>query len=245
MSTQYIVKLGGSLITDKNTQDTFDELGILACVDWLHLNKKSIQTIVLGGGSFGHIAATKLIKNWSSITVSQRKKQIQTIQQSMQVLRKYLSRALGEKGITSVAVSPEKYSSINKTVQACAEVIKSGNILLTHGAVLMDTQKLTIVSSEDIMMDLVRHIDSADGAKKNFEYVFFTKTKGVLDADGAIIPRIKTAAVIETFGTPNDTTGGMAQKLKNAFTLAATGNAVWITHPSIFGDGRGTKIVGE
>lgn len=245
MSTQYIIKLGGSLITDKNSQDTFDESGIAACVDWLFLNKKSVRCVVLGGGSFGHIAAKKLQSDWKNISLQDKKTQIQAIQDSMQVLRKYLYQALVEKGIETVSVSPCDYGSIDKTVSACAEVIASGNILLTHGAVLMDTKKLTIVSSEDSMVPLAQHPAISAGAKKNFAYVFFTKTKGVLDTDGNIIPVINSESVVETFGTNNDTTGGMAQKLQNAFMLAATGNDVWITHPSIFGDGGGTKIIAQ
>jgi isopentenyl phosphate kinase len=245
MTQSYIVKLGGSLITDKNTQDTFDQKGIKSCIDWLSMNKENVRMIVIGGGSFGHIAAKKLQSSWKNISLQDKKKQIQAIQDSMQVLYEHLKNALLERGIETISVSPCDYESLSKAVDRCVAVMQSGSILLTHGDVMPNTDTLTIVSSEDMMLQSVCHGAISAEAKKNYQYVFFTKTKGVLDSDGNIIPVIKSESVIETFGTANDTTGGMKQKLANAFTLAETGNEVWITHPSIFADGGGTSIVRE
>lgn len=237
-----LIKLGGSLITDKTRAKTFRPervRRIATQVVRLRDLSQSIRIIIgHGSGSFGHFEARK----YGTLEGVQTERERQGFVQVGAVAAELSQLVLGEfhaAGLPTMRFQP------SSTIVASDKRIKSFDsraltmaldqqlIPLIHGDVALDERiGGTIISTEALFAHLVGQL----GVQL---IILLGEVDGVLDQKGELIPRITPTSVVdvrsalaESHGV--DVTGGMLQKVETMVALVRD-------HPSlavIIADGR-------
>ncbi len=239
----FLVKLGGSVITDKARTRTFraDIAERLA----KELAEASMSgVLVTGAGSFGHILAKKYKLNQGIIDCSLDQIQgLSHVQRDVRLLNLKVCDALLKKKLSPVSMPPSamvrckggKIESID--LKFFKLYLKLGTIPVTFGDVVLDSTSGFCICSGDLMMEVL---------SKNFKFdfaVFVTDVDGVFDADPKMDP---SANLIKEFSigkrpmgdaqlsneecnsSVNDVTGKMRGKIACALNIASTGTDVYI-----------------
>nr|MBI5455934.1 hypothetical protein [Candidatus Levybacteria bacterium] len=223
-----LVKLGGSIITDKKIAYLARKSIIRRLAKEL---KQSKQNIILahGSGSFGHTSAVKFGGKKGYIS----KIGIARVARDAMEINRIVMGILITEGIPAVSFRPmgmiltsagKIEDSFFKSVE---EVIKQGLIPVVYGDVIWDKKwKSTIYSGETILNKLAMYL-----RKKNFNIkriIQVGQTNGVYD------DRKKTIPIITNKTWPNlkkfifelktkDVTGGMQHKVEDALKMANLG----------------------
>ena len=235
-----VIKLGGSLITDKTQPFTVREevIGRLAreiAEGWdAHGGR-----VVLGhgSGSFGHVAAERsgLLDNHSD---TPRARGMSQTQQAAFALHRRVTDALRDAGIPVFSFSPSSafVASAGEPAQVQVEPVRRalelGAVPVAYGDVVMDRERgATICSTETVLRAL---IDGLAGNIKTRRVLWFGDTEGVYDAGGQTIeelPPDEIDSLLEDVGAPSgtDVTGGMRHRLHVARELAHRGIPSLIT----------------
>lgn len=226
-----IIKLGGSLITDKSRPMLAREKIIARIAKEIKIASELYSGKLLighGSGSFGHSSAAKYqtqkgIINKASI------KGVSEVADVASRLTKIVIKHFRKAGIPAVAFAPgsfivsEKQKEKRFFVEPIKEALKRGVVPLVYGDVVFDkSQGFGIFSTEKVINVLVR------GLSKDFKIeriVYLGVTNGVYDETGKTIPTIspKTfSKVRKTLGGAGatDVTGGMIHKVKESLELA-------------------------
>ncbi|MEM0158963.1 MAG: isopentenyl phosphate kinase [Thermoplasmataceae archaeon] len=217
-----ILKLGGSVITDKKRYRTFKRTATENIISQLKPYSNSGIVVVHGGGSFGHIASRKygLPGALSELT----RKGASIVHADMMDLNqsvvKIINRVLGP----CLGVPPSTAGS--DLTNKIAELAGSGFIPVTFGDVMVEPGRVRIISGDEIMLDLATKF-RPDMA------IFFSDVDGVYDKD----PRLHSDAVLqaEVKIEPEaensdviDVTGGMLAKIKAMKRIASVGTNVYL-----------------
>lgn len=257
----FIIKLGGSVITDKSRENFFKQ----EISDRLasEIKKADIKTILIhGAGSFGHILAKKYKLNQGF----ENKDQLygfSLTHAKVQKLNSFILESLHENGISSVSIPPHSVLKLNnhKSLRFDHFIFKDyldmGFTPVTFGDVVLDEKLGFSICSGDLLVQLIA---------KHFhpEKVIF-----VIDEDGLFTsnPKIdKNAELIEeitldelldlTTSLDNhaDVTGGMEGKItaiKNIAesgidTILLNGNKPDRLYKVLIGEKvKSTKIIGD
>jgi isopentenyl phosphate kinase len=225
-----ILKLGGSVITDKSKECLFRK----KIVDNLSKEiKKANKEIILihGAGSFGHIQAKKyqLDKGYND------KKQLygfSVTHERVQRLNTMVLKSLQENGILAVSISPHSIVKLDNhkltdlNYKIFEEYLANHFTPVTFGDVVLDNRlKFSICSGDLLSIALAKHFKP--------EKVIY-----VIDVDGLYTsnPKInKNAKLIEsstikqlenlktTLDSHDDVTGGMGGKIDAIKTIAQLG----------------------
>lgn len=249
-----ILKIGGSVITDKNTEENIakhDEIDRIA-KEISGFEGKLI--IVHGAGSFGHPQAKKY-----QITDKFNAKGSIITHNSVKVLNQLFTDYLVDNNVNAVSLHP-----MNNTVSENGRILEmfldNINIMLDnnitpvlHGDVVMDTVKGTsVISGDQIVPYLAVHMEASSigiGSIKD----------GVLDDKGnllKIITHENFKNVKNYIGSSEgtDVTGGMLGKVTELLELnEITGSTSYIFNAgkpgnvSMFlqGNGIGTSVTGS
>jgi len=230
MTELIMLKLGGSLITDKKKPytarpETIKRIAkeIKEAIDEKH------QKLLIGhgGGSFPHQSATKYgthkgIINAGSI------KGIALVQNDAARLNRIVVDALIDAGINAVSIQPSSSAiSENSRIKtwdtfAIEKYLELGIVPVPYGDVGLDEkQGCCILSTEEILTFLAKKL----GSKK---IILAGKTEGVLTGDGKLIPEIteKNFNEIKAHlkGSDGaDATGGMIHKVERMLEFAKHG----------------------
>ncbi|MGP6208001.1 isopentenyl phosphate kinase [Cuniculiplasma sp. SKW3] len=204
-----IIKIGGSLITDKGEYRKFNEKNAREMIKEI---SKDQFILVHGGGSFGHIASKKygLPGKISKETIFGSC----VVKNDMALLNNHVVSIMMDEGIPAIGFSPfnlwngEKfdYSPVKKA-------FKSGIVPVLYGDAFIDHETIKIESGDDIMVDL------ADIFKPEYA-IFLSDVDGVFDDDPK---KNKNSKLIRQFngesikfqGVENDVTGGMLKKFNS------------------------------
>jgi isopentenyl phosphate kinase len=239
-----LVKLGGSLITDKRTKDTVreDVLERLAA-ELFRAAGSSPERVVLGhgGGSFGHAPAARCGLNRGALSPEQLPGVAET-QERTAVLHGLVVAALRRAGAVPFSLSPSSFvlarSGRPTSVRAepLVRALEVGVLPVVHGDVVLDLDwGAAVCSTERLFLALVPRLARAGWTVRRA--LWLGETEGVWDGEGRTIERIDVRAAARlggvVSGSPSaDVTGGMAHRLETAARLARLGVASWI------GDGR-------
>jgi isopentenyl phosphate kinase len=230
-----IIKLGGSLITDKKTPLKARE-GVIARLakEIVSAAKTYRGKIIIGhgSGSFGHSAAAKYqTQKGLSSSLSLRKK-LQGVSEVADVasrLTKIVVKHLRRAGIPAVAFAPGSFIYADKQkgkrffVEPIKEALKREVVPLVYGDVVFDkSQGYGIFSTEKVINVLVK------GLAKDYQFdriIYCGDTNGVYGADGKAIPVINSAnfsKIKKAIGISGatDVTGGMYHKVAESLKLA-------------------------
>jgi len=213
-----VLKLGGSVLTDKAERETVDEASLRTAArtvgDALDSGQADRLVVVHGGGSFGHPAAAE--HGLSATDGTRDAAPLVAVHRAMGRLNRRVVAGLAASGVPAVPVRP--LSAVRRTgsgLDCPAEPVRSmlaeGFVPVLHGDVVVDEGVGgTVLSGDDLTVALARALDA--------DRVGVCSTApGVLDDEGEVVPEVTSyEAVADTLGgsSATDVTGGMAGKVR-------------------------------
>lgn len=238
MSNLRIIKLGGSVITDKTRQDAVNHTAITQLAEVLaEFAQRMPLIIVHGAGSCGHPQAAEW-KIQEGVTAQNARGVFET-HEAVSVLNREVTAALRLAGIEAVSLPPfasslaENGRLVYAGEQQIQILLKSGIIPVLHGDVVADSIRGACIVSGDQLVPFLAKALGAEGVG------IVTQTGGVLSG-GKIVPEItrQNVSVIQPgcCGEGADVTGGMKGKIDELLTLADAGIPSCIFAPEYLND---------
>lgn len=215
-----VLKLGGSVITDKDRVETVDEerLDVLASA----LAGHEELVIVHGAGGFGHYHAAN---HGVSVTEGTHDPEaVREIHGSMERLTSAVIDALAGEGVPALTVHPlslayrSRAGELGIPLGGIETMLEEGFVPVLYGDVLAHQGKgATIVSGDELVVALAEGLDA--------ERVGLCSTvPGVLDDAGEVVPEIRSYEEVAAYlgeSDSTDVTGGMAEKVRALLELGA------------------------
>jgi isopentenyl phosphate kinase len=231
-----LLKLGGSLITDKNQKATLrpDVLQRIAQEIAQALQEEPFPLLIgHGSGSFGHYEA-KQHQTIKGVHSSEEWQGFARVASIAAELNFHVAAALQNAGVSVMRFQPSA-SAIAKdgmietmTLEPIQTALEHGLVPLVYGDVAIDTVRGgTIISTETIFSYLVKHLPVS-------RILLLGEVDGVWDEQKQIIPNISPANFPEIQAALGgsggvDVTGGMETKVSDMLELAQSA-----PHPEIF-----------
>jgi isopentenyl phosphate kinase len=242
-----VLKLGGSVVTAKDTPETVDEQHLAVAADAVAgaLGSPPELVVVHGGGSFGHHHASR--HGVTTADGTHDAAAINNIHTAMKSLNSAVVDALTERGIPAVPVHPlsagsrDEVGELSFPPNAVRTLLDEGFVPVTHGDVVAHRGRgATIVSGDELVVSLAAGV----GADR---VGLCSDVPGVLDDDDDVIDRIESFDEVSEFlgasGT-TDVTGGMATKVRELLALGAPAQVFDLAGLERFLDGGdpGTRV---
>ncbi|MBN2735171.1 MAG: isopentenyl phosphate kinase family protein [Methanomicrobiaceae archaeon] len=236
MAELIILKLGGSVITDKSGRCSVDIERISALAEEISARKDIFPIIVHGAGSCGHPEAKEhhLDKGLDQTN----KAGIFITHHAVRQLNDAVVNALRASGVEAVGLHPlDACTAKNGRLISfeCGPIellVKNGIVPVLHGDVAMDEERGACIVSGDQLISYLAGSISVD------RIGLATDVPGVLE-DGRVISHIDAVSArnlkINESGN-TDVTGGMRGKIDELLTLAEKGIESNIFHVSRTGD---------
>lgn len=232
MEKLILVKLGGSLITDKSKPFTARVAVIKRLANEIKRARKNMSGKMIighGSGSFGHTVASKYktqngIKNKNSV------KGLSLVSDAAVQINRIVMQTLLDAKIESISFSPSSFiTASNQNVDRLfAEPIvlamNIGLLPVVYGDVILDkTRGCSIFSAEKTLDILAKRL------RRDFDVLYIIQcvnTDGVYDENGNTIPKITSKSFIkfkkDILGSRStDVTGGMLHKVEESLRLAS------------------------
>jgi isopentenyl phosphate kinase len=216
-----VLKLGGSLVTDKERAETLDGEALDAAADAIAATDDELA-LVHGAGSFGHHYAEK-----HGVSVTEGTADAGAaleIHGSMTTLNRFVLSRLHDRDVPALPVHPLSAgaraadATLDMPIPAVQRMVGEGFVPVSHGDVIThEGRGTTIISGDEVV---VRFAEGLDADRVGL----CSTVDGVYDADGAVIDCIDDfEAVAEALGGSNatDVTGGMAGKVRTLLALEA------------------------
>lgn len=232
-----LIKLGGSLITDKNKAFTAKEDVILRLSKEIKKSLKDINGDLIvghGSGSFGHTVASKY-KTQEGIINSNSIVGFPLVADAARKINTIVMNSLLKEGIKAVSFSPFSFiytkneKDINSFIFPIKKSLEVGLVPVIYGDVIMDKERGFCIYSGEKTLNLL-----AEKLKKSYtkiKVIYCGETDGVYDEKGTTIKEItlKNFSLISKAlkgSSGVDVTGGMLHKVKEALEIAKELKAV-------------------
>jgi len=226
-----LVKLGGSLITDKSRPFTAKEAEILRFAKEIKNALKVYKGKLLiahGSGSFGHSVAAKY-KTQLGIVNDKSTKGFPLVADAAVQINRIVIKNFLKVGLPAVSFSPLSFlvTKNQKVTKYLVDHIKNalnvGLIPVLYGDVIMDTKKGFCIYSGEKTLNFLAN--SLAGEYKITKIIYVTDTDGVYNAKGNTIPKIspknfKNFKKSILGSQKTDVTGGMLHKVKESLKIA-------------------------
>ncbi len=253
--TMMLIKLGGSVVTDKSVKTTARQDVILRLAREI-ASVPGDKIIIHGGGSFGHIKA----KEHGLHLGFNKPEQLQgvcEVQRDMRELNRLIEDALQEAGVPVASIPSGAIAVFDNGQMAdfpsnvFAHYLDIGITPITFGDVVVDRSRgISICSGDDIMLRLCRDL-------KPEKCIFVTKVDGIFTSYPAPegkgpIPIIKGNHDITFTVEDDDVTGSMQRKLDLMLEMTTYCNEVAVINGLVEGrvsaalnneDYIGTRVV--
>ena len=239
-----VLKLGGSLITDKERAETLDGAALGAAADAIATAADDLA-LVHGAGSFGHHYAEK---HGVSVTAGTADAGAAfEIHGSMTTLNRFVLSRLHDRDVPALPVHPlsagarDTNGALDMPIPAVERLLGEGFVPVSHGDVIAhEAHGTTIISGDEVV---VRFAEGLDADRVGL----CSTVDGVYDADGAVIDRIDDFdSVADALGGSDatDVTGGMAGKVRTLLDLDAPAHVFGAADLDAFlaGGEPGTRI---
>lgn len=228
------IKIGGSLITDKNKPFSVKERALSIICDEVKKAQASGKQLIVGhgAGSFAHVPAKKY-QTHKGIINEDSYRGIAEVADVAAQLNRIVIKALLQAGVNAVSISPlstmvaENHKLKSICTQSIEEALRLNLLPVVYGDQILDTAVgCTIFSTEMVLGYLALHLK-----EKGYQIermIHCGQTNGVYDENGQTIPVI-TPTNIENFkatiggSSGTDVTGGMEHKVMETLELARQG----------------------
>ena len=214
-----VLKLGGSVVTEKDRPETVDDGALAAAADAVADGTDDL-VVVHGGGSFGHHHAAEY--GVSTTDGTHDPSGVRAIHGAMKRLNDAVVGALADRGVPAVPVHPFSAASrdadckLTLPTDQVTTLLAEGFVPVLHGDLVAHAgEGATVLSGDELVVELA-------GAVGATRVGVCSTVPGVLDADGAVIDRIDSfEAVAEALGGSDstDVSGGMAGKVQALLAL--------------------------
>ncbi len=249
-----VLKLGGSVLTDKSTPETVDERALERAASSLAAARdadgdptRSRLVVVHGAGSFGHHHAERHGLTVDSGTHDATA--LWDVHDAMRRLNDRVTTALREAGLSPAPVHPfslahrDADGHLTMPTAGIETMLAEGFVPVLHGdGVAQRGAGVTILSGDEVVARLARDL----GADR---VGMCSTVPGVL-RDGDVIPRIETLDDVgDALGGADgvDVTGGMAAKVDTLLGLGTPARIFGLADLAGFlaGDAVGTLVDGR
>jgi isopentenyl phosphate kinase len=223
-----LVKLGGSVITDKKVPYVAKTKVIKRLAKELKACPNGL-IIAHGSGSFGHTSAALFGgKKGYKTTIG-----IAKVARDAMEINRIVMNILVNEGLSAISFRPLSMIMTNKGKTASVffktleEALKQGLIPVVYGDVILDEKwKSTIYSGETTLNNIALYL-KAKGFVIN-KIIEVGETNGVINGQKETIGKISKASWLKTkqfIFNPNrvDVTGGMTHKISEALAIAKKG----------------------
>ena len=232
-----VLKLGGSVITDKDSPETVDDdalNGVVDAVAAAHGDDEFRLVLVHGGGSFGHVhAAEHGVSTTDGTTDAAAATQIHS---AMKQLNSEVVDRLQARDIAAIPVHPlsvavrDNEGTLSLPATATAGLLAEGFVPVLHGDVIAHAgEGVTVLSGDEIVTSLANSLAAS-------RVGLCSTVPGVLDDGGDVIDEIRSFEdFVSVLGESEstDVSGGMAAKVRE---LLALGAPAYIFGPDAIGD---------
>jgi len=236
MSDRILLKLGGSVITDKKTDCAINHGQLVSIATAISGTRSAGIVIIHGAGSCGHPEAQRYHLDTGAI--AGQTEGIYVTHHAVSRLNDAVVETLREKGIAAVGIHP-LHTAIADNGRLVAfeyrhleKMLSLQMVPVIHGDVVMDLSRGACIVSGD---QLVRYL----AVNLNVSSVgLATDVPGVLDG-GKVVPEIteKMAPSLQIGNSMHtDVTGGMRGKINEMLELAGAGIGSDIFHVSRISD---------
>ncbi|SDF40461.1 isopentenyl phosphate kinase [Halorubrum xinjiangense] len=246
-----VLKLGGSLITEKESPETLDDAALEAACDAVAdaLSAGAVDRLVVvhGGGSFGHHHASE--HGVSTTDGTRDADAVAAVHGAMKRLNAHVSERFRERGVPAAPVHPLSLAArpegadgdLDLPLGSTATLLGEGFVPVLHGdGVATAGEGVTVVSGDELVVELAAGL----GARR---VGVCSTVPGVFDADGDVIAEIEDFdAVADALGGSDatDVSGGMAAKVRELLALDAPAYVFGADGLALFlrGENAGTRI---
>ncbi len=247
-----VLKLGGSVITEKDRPETLDgealETAADAVADAVADGDVTDLVLVHGGGSFGHHHASE-----AGVTTTEGSTDVTdaiAIHSAMKTLNQFVLSRLHERGVPALPVHPlstgsrDEAGNLDLPLGQVETLLAEGFVPVLHGDVVATADEgVTVLSGDEIVTTAASTLDA--------DRVGLCSTvPGVLDAEDEVIPVITDFGDVESVlggSDAADVSGGMAEKVRQLLALGAPASVFCPEAISSFlaGERPGTTIRGR
>ena len=229
-----LIKLGGSLITDKNKPYTAKPSKIKQLAKEIKFCWEGGFRFVIshGSGSFGHTSASKY-QTADGLTDKQSVYGLAVVQQDAMAINRIINQIFLEEGLPVLSFMPSSFTlAKNKALSAIfiepiIEALKIDALPLVFGDIIMDESRgCCIYSGETTLDNLISPLIKTGHVVKRI--IQAGNTDGVYDKERKTVPRIDSKnfpdikKLIGSSGS-TDVTGGMFHKIEESLKMAEKG----------------------
>ena len=224
-----LIKLGGSVITDKSQYKKFDrEQAERLCRE---IAESGVPVIIVhGAGSFGHVLAKKYsIQN--GYTDPEQVQAAAQVHHDAMELGMLMTQTLMDNGIPAASVSPgtcfvmEDGRIVPDNLEPIEALAKMGIMPVTFGDVVMDRTRGFGIVSGDQMMELMAEMFRPE------RVVFVSDIDGLYtanpktDPDAELIPAFDAGTLeqVSSVSDVDDVTGGVRNKMESMLRMCGDG----------------------
>lgn len=224
-----LIKLGGSVITDKTQYRTFHRDQVARLCD--EIARSGVGTIVVhGAGSFGHVIAKKYALQHGLIDFSQIPA-IAQVQYDVRELSSMVVKELIAHGIPAVSVPPgscfvmDEGRLIVNDDEAIRRLAHMGVMPVTFGDVVMDRTKGFGICSGDQLMEVMANIFKPDRVVfvSDIDGLYTKDPKNHEDAEFISTVTPNTLDSISSDSDVADVTGGVRGKMESMLRMCGEG----------------------
>ncbi|MEF8851830.1 MAG: isopentenyl phosphate kinase [Haloarculaceae archaeon] len=253
-----VLKLGGSLITEKASPETVDDAALDDALDAVATavageggpgGDSTVDLVLVhGGGSFGHYHAAE--RGVTASTGTGDARDVVAIHDAMGRLNATVVQRLHDRRVDALPVRPLSLASrgadgdLDLPTRGVERMLAEGFCPVLHGdGVVQAGAGVTVLSGDEVVVSLARSL-SVDRVG------LCSTVPGVLDAGGDVVERIDRFADVEaTLGGSDatDVTGGMAGKVRTLLELPVPAHVFGPDGLRAFLDGGapGTLVAGS
>lgn len=236
MTAAVLIKLGGSLLTEKARPETprLEVIARLAGEIAAAAARHPEQRLIVGhgSGSFGHVAASRAGLAGGLRSADQLPGVAET-QQSAAALHHLVVAALAAAGAVPFSLAPSSclVTAGGRPVHFFDEplllALERGLLPVLYGDVVQDREQGVAICSTETLLELLARTLPGHGVTVR-RALWLGETDGLYDDAGRTIPRVSAASFQEAsraIGSPagTDVTGGMRHRVETALSLAALG----------------------
>ncbi len=221
MARAIVVKLGGSVITDKTKPFSYRPDVVSALAEEIASSGED-AVLVHGGGSFGHVVAKQT--GLSSQAAESSAPGVSKTRSAMYDLNALVCKTMSEYKLNPYPFSPfdaVARSGTNKVAQWLRGLVKAGMTPVTFGDVVLSPGGFKVLSGDLMVLELVRIL-------RPDRCVFSLDVDGVYEENTRVIIPELSPSRIRRMRVPrgDDATGGIKLKLDVAARAASLGARV-------------------